>query len=164
MSFENQQESLSAVMDDQADELELRRVLANSDNAELRATWSRYQIARAAMHKELLVPQLDLTQGINAVLDQDSETATAKQGTWHWLGRVAIAASVTLAVLAGVRFYHDTQVGNEQMADAQPTAPASFTSPHEPAVLVGFSEQQVTSAKPALAEEKDILQKDAAKQ
>ena len=55
MSREALQESLSAVMDNEADELELRRVLAAAgDDAELRGTWSRYQLARAVMHKELL--------------------------------------------------------------------------------------------------------------
>lgn len=39
MSREALHESLSAVMDNEADELELRRVLAG-DNPELRATWS----------------------------------------------------------------------------------------------------------------------------
>ncbi len=56
MSREALQESLSAVMDNEADELELRRVLNAVDDAETRATWSRYQVARAAMHKELLLP------------------------------------------------------------------------------------------------------------
>ena len=41
MSREALQESLSAVMDNEADELELRRVLNAVDDAETRATWSR---------------------------------------------------------------------------------------------------------------------------
>ena len=57
MSREALQESLSAVMDNEADELELRRVLGASNDADLRATWSRYQVARAVMHKDLLVPK-----------------------------------------------------------------------------------------------------------
>jgi len=50
MSREALQESLSAVMDNEADELELRRVLSATDDADTRATWSRYPVARAAMH------------------------------------------------------------------------------------------------------------------
>ena len=71
MSRETLQESLSAVMDNQADELELRRVLAASDDPELRATWSRYQIARAVMHKELLEPRLDIAAAVSAALADD---------------------------------------------------------------------------------------------
>ena len=44
MSREALQESLSAVMDNEADELELRRVLASSGDEELRSTWSRYHM------------------------------------------------------------------------------------------------------------------------
>lgn len=53
MSREALQETLSAVMDNEADELELRRVLAAcGEDAELRSTWSRYQLARSVMHRE----------------------------------------------------------------------------------------------------------------
>ncbi|MEB0124059.1 anti-sigma factor, partial [Pseudomonas sp. CCI1.2] len=38
-------------MDNEADELEIRRVLKAFDFAETRASWSRYQVASAAMHK-----------------------------------------------------------------------------------------------------------------
>ncbi len=48
MSREALQESLSAVMDNEADELELRRVINALDDVETRETWARYQIARAA--------------------------------------------------------------------------------------------------------------------
>ena len=161
MSFNNQQESLSAVMDDEADELELRRVLASIDNVEQRATWARYQVARAAMHKELLLPELDLTKGVNAALDQEAAPSVPAKGAWHTLGRIAIAASVTLAVLAGVRFYHDTQVANQQLASSQPSAPVNVSgSVHEPAVPVGFTDQQQAPAKPALAEESDLIQQE----
>lgn len=73
MSRETLQESLSAVMDNEADELELRRVL--TADGELRGTWSRYQIARAAMHRELLVPQLDIASAVSAALaDEDRKS------------------------------------------------------------------------------------------
>ncbi len=57
MSREALQETLSAVMDNEADELELRRVLAAcGEDAELRSTWSRYQLARSVMHREPTLP------------------------------------------------------------------------------------------------------------
>ncbi|HCL40527.1 MAG TPA: RNA polymerase subunit sigma, partial [Pseudomonas sp.] len=47
------QESLSALMDNEADELEVRRVLQAADqDPALRSTWARYQMARSVMHKE----------------------------------------------------------------------------------------------------------------
>lgn len=59
MSREALQETLSAVIDNEADELELRRVLAAcGEDAELRSTWSRYQLARSVMHREPTLPQM----------------------------------------------------------------------------------------------------------
>ena len=96
MSREALQESLSAVMDNEADELELRRVLNAVDDAETRATWSRYQIARAAMHKELLMPKLDIASAVSAALADEAVPAKVKQGPWRSIGRLAVAASVTV--------------------------------------------------------------------
>lgn len=140
MSREALQESLSAVMDNEADELELRRVLSASDDAELRATWSRYQIARAVMHKELLEPRLDIAASVSAALT-DEALPVAKQavrGPWRMVGRLAVAASVTVAVLAGVRLYNQDEVAGTQLA--QQAAQPALTSPQAqgPAMLAGF--------------------------
>lgn len=140
MSREALQESLSAVMDNEADELELRRVLSASDNAELRATWSRYQIARAVMHKELLEPRLDIAAAVSAALADEALPVAkpADRGPWRMVGRLAVAASVTLAVLAGVRLYNQDEVAGTQLA--QQAAQPALTSPQAqgPAMLAGF--------------------------
>ena len=65
MSREALHESLSALLDDETTELELQRILADRDGG-LRSTWSRYQVARAAMHQELVEPRLDLAASISA--------------------------------------------------------------------------------------------------
>jgi len=85
MSREALQESLSAVMDNEADELELRRVLGASNDADLRATWSRYQVARAVMHKDLLVPKLDIAAAVSAALENDATPVVQEKvvrGPW----------------------------------------------------------------------------------
>jgi len=141
MSREALQESLSAVMDNEADELELRRVLNAVDDAETRATWSRYQVARAAMHKELLLPNLDIASAVSAALADEAVPAKAKQGPWRTVSRVAVAASVTLAVLAGVRLYNQDDITGAQLAAQQPVQ-QGVTVPQAqgPAVLAGYSE------------------------
>ena len=69
MRSESLQESLSAIMDGEAGELELRRVLqATEQDPAVRGTWERYQIARAAMHKEPWQGKVDLSAGIAAAL------------------------------------------------------------------------------------------------
>jgi sigma-E factor negative regulatory protein RseA len=141
MSREALQESLSAVMDNEADELELRRVLGASDDAEMLAKWSRYQIARAVMHKELLEPRLDIASAVSAALTDEAVPVANKvvRGPWRAVGRLAVAASVTVAVLAGVRLYNQDEVMGAQMA--QQAAQPVLTTPQMqgPAMLAGFS-------------------------
>ncbi|WP_447592499.1 sigma-E factor negative regulatory protein [Aquipseudomonas campi] len=142
MTSETLQESLSAVMDNEADELELRRVLASSESPELRAKWSRYQLARAVMHKELIVePRLDIASAVSAALAEEATPVPAKAASrsWRGLGRLAVAASVTVAVLAGVRFYNqDELAAGAQLAQAtQPSMPAPQVQ--GPAILAGYT-------------------------
>ncbi|PTU76123.1 sigma-E factor negative regulatory protein [Pseudomonas mangrovi] len=138
MNREALHESLSAVMDNEADELELRRVLAASEDAEMRATWSRYQVARAAMHKELLEPRLDVAGAVFAALDKEPVPAR-RLGAWPALGRVAVAASVTLAVLVGVRFYNEADATGAQLAERGAIPASVMPQVQEPAVLAGYS-------------------------
>ncbi|MEK8080967.1 sigma-E factor negative regulatory protein [Pseudomonas sp. XK-1] len=140
MSRETIKESLSAVMDNEADELEVRRVLAASDDAELRATWSRYQIARAVMHKELLEPRLDIAAAVSAALADEALPVTAAKsaGSWRSIGRLAVAASVTLAVLAGVRLYNQDELAGAQLAQ-QATQPSLVPPVSGAAMLAGFN-------------------------
>lgn len=139
MSREALQESLSAVMDNEADELELRRVLAASDEPELRATWARYQVARAVMHKELREPRLDIAAAVSVALADEAQPAKASRAPWRGLGRLAVAASVTVAVLAGVRFYNQDELAGAQLArqDAQPAL--AMPQAQGPAVLAGYT-------------------------
>jgi len=143
MSREALHESLSAVMDNEADELELRRVLAADDDSEMRATWSRYQIARAAMHKELIEPRMDIASAVSAALADEPAISVAKpqKSAWRNMGRIAVAASVTVAVLAGVRLYNQSEVAGPQMAQqaAQPSIAVPQTA-QGPAVLAGYSD------------------------
>ncbi|WP_222909168.1 sigma-E factor negative regulatory protein [Pseudomonas sp. DNDY-54] len=142
MSREALHESLSAVMDNEADELELRRVLAADGETEMRSTWSRYQLARAAMHKELIEPRLDIASAVSAALADEPAHAAVKPQRFAWrnMGRLAVAASVTVAVLAGVRLYNQSDVAGPQIAQqaAQPSIAVPQTT-QGPAVLAGYN-------------------------
>lgn len=62
-------ESLSALMDGEADELELRRILNHIDNNDaLLDSWKNYHLVGSIMRDEKIEP-VDLTQGINQELD-----------------------------------------------------------------------------------------------
>ena len=148
MSREALHESLSAVMDNEADELELRRVLAG-DNPELRATWSRYQLARA-VHKELIEPRLDIAAAVSAALADEAAPVRSSATGWRSLGRLAVAASVTVAVLAGVRLYNQNEVAGPQLAQQAPQPTISVPQANQgPTVLAGYSEQAELPAQTA---------------
>lgn len=160
MRSESLQESLSALMDDQADELEVRRVLqACEQDQALRDTWARYQLARAVMHKEPWQGQVDLSAGIAAAL-ADEPTPVASQpeqsrrtAWWPRMGRVAVAASVTLAVLIGVRMVNQDVTPGEPVIVAERNAPNMAPAPltgRQPggAVLAGFSQSSGVNADP----------------
>ena len=141
MSREALQESLSAVMDNEADELELRRVLNAFDDADTRATWSRYQVARVAMHKDLVLPHLDISAAVSAAIADEVTPLKASRSPWRSLGRLAVAASVTVAVLAGVRLYNQDNIAGVELAQ-QAAQPANLSVPQVkgPAVLAGYNE------------------------
>jgi len=110
-------ESLSALMDGEADELELHRLLKLSGDGKLRRQWTRWQVARAALHRktqQIQVPE-DFAARVAAALQEEASAPAAARAArrlpWQrrrWLaafGQVAVTASVALAVLGGVRLY-----------------------------------------------------------
>jgi sigma-E factor negative regulatory protein RseA len=110
------------------------------DDVETRETWARYQIARAVMHKDLLLPRLDIAAAVSAALADEAVPAKASRGPWRSLGRLAVAASVTLAVLAGVRLYNQDEIAGVELA--QQSAQPGLAAPQVkgPAVLAGYNE------------------------
>lgn len=145
MSAQTLQESLSALLDNETDELELRRLLAVSDDGAMRATWARYQVARAVLHKDLLLPHLDLAAKVSAALAEDAAPAlaappvTARRLPWAGLGRVAVAASVTVAVLAGVRLYNQDDITSTQLAQNSGRSMLATQPLQGPAILAGYT-------------------------
>lgn len=143
--IDRNKESLSALMDGEADELEVRRILNQLDKDDgLRENWKNYHLMGSLMRDESF-DSLDLTQGINQALDDMEEVESGdsnmladlllqdglrdselkydelkepsiesvlnvqrgekeqKRAWYKPLTSVAVAASVTLAVLLGVQ-------------------------------------------------------------
>ena len=67
-------ESVSALMDDEADELEIRRVMKGMDDDESLITqWDRYHLIQAAMKGDLIEPSTSLASRISmAIADEPS--------------------------------------------------------------------------------------------
>ena len=130
-------ESLSALMDGEADELEVRRILNQLDkDDELRGKWKNYHLMGSLMREESF-DSIDLTQGINQALDgvnspinheapqlKEQNTVSAAKPAWYKpLTSVAVAASVTLAVLVGVQSIEpDSGVGLASNVSQSPAA------------------------------------------
>ncbi|MFT6101594.1 MAG: sigma-E factor negative regulatory protein RseA [Granulosicoccus sp.] len=138
------QESLSALIDGEANELEVRRLLKADDEAfeVLRADWSRYQLASNSMKKasreEHIVEYRDLSLSISSAIEKEP-AHSVKEGKssnktnaslWSGVGRFAVAASVAGAVVLGVQFApsgFDNQIAETDTATLPSSSvPSSF--------------------------------------
>lgn len=101
---EQLRESLSALMDDEANELELERVLSRigADN-DLRAAWSRFNGAREALSGQSQgLSRLDISKRVSGALASEK---VSQPGRWQRMMRpvasFAVAASVAATVVIG---------------------------------------------------------------
>lgn len=138
-------ESISALMDNQASELELQRILkASEQDAEVKATWSRYQIASSFLRGEQViggqlrdeqVPVIssDFAARISAAIDAEEALVAqpapaakkAQQGWFYQLGRVALVASVAGGMVLGVNQMNATDPTASQIASNTAVAPVA---------------------------------------
>jgi len=154
MSKENSQarefaESLSALMDNESDELELRRLLKElPGHPEIAQTWSRYHLARSVLHKEEVRPvSAAATLSIMAAIAQEqpyagagSAAKSSVRGAWaQTIGRVAIAASVAIAGFVGLQSALNQGIPETSIADQQsPQERVQAVEPSEVALGTGF--------------------------
>lgn len=93
-------EAMSALLDGEASEMDLARVLRAVDEPELRADWVRQQRIRSALRGEPeSIATIDVTAGVRAALESRPSKAR------HPLIGVAVAASFTVAVVFGGQQY-----------------------------------------------------------
>jgi negative regulator of sigma E activity len=108
-------QSLSALMDDEAGEFELRKTLGQLD-PQSAAVWSRYHVARSALKGDAPVqPPIDISVSVMAALEHEPthSVSPGKIGKkpaqpaiqWRSLGGMAVAASVTMMIIFGAQTY-----------------------------------------------------------
>jgi sigma-E factor negative regulatory protein RseA len=118
---DKQAESLSALMDNEANELEMHRLLNQTQEPEFRARWSRYHIARSAMRNDVSsFSHIDISAAVSEAIESE---AAGKKSWVKAIGSMAVAASVTLAILVGVRVY------NTQLSDASEAMASAMDRP-----------------------------------
>ncbi|MCZ6709499.1 MAG: sigma-E factor negative regulatory protein [Gammaproteobacteria bacterium] len=137
---EKLRESLSATVDDEADEFELRRVLDEMEkDSDLRETWARYHLigshmrglvtsraegtARGVNLREQVWAALDLedSQSVSQATEVEPAAQSDDSVRGPWLGRItglAVAASVAFAIVFGFG-------GIDQDDEAAPTVAAN---------------------------------------
>lgn len=136
MSLENSrgrpfEESLSALMDNEADELEMRRLLKNApEDDALGQTWRRFNLVRSVLQHEEVLPVssaassrlLDAIAAEEAYVPDAEKTqkSTARPQRWQAFARTAIAASVALAAYVGFQALLVSPMSQAPMASNAP--------------------------------------------
>lgn len=157
MNADKQGELLSALMDGESTELELRQLLAAVDDAACER-WSRWHLVQNLVQGHACLPQQDaaFSARIQAAIDEVIEEAPVAQRHWlRSLSRVAVAASVALAVVTGWQVWqqgHEATVSapgfaiNASLAQA---TPASYDIPMTaPQVRYSYSQPDLLRAQP----------------
>jgi len=136
-------ESLSALLDTQADDLDLQRVLNALDgDAEVSRQWRRYNVISAAMRNELgHFAQVDLSARVRESLAQEAPPLPlerpARSRAWYRpAASVAVAASVTAAILTGTQLFN-TAAGGKGVEPAATLAANVPTGPVGPVAAIG---------------------------
>jgi sigma-E factor negative regulatory protein RseA len=103
MMNERLRESLSALMDNEADELEIERVLARvGEDGELRSAWLRYNLVRNSLQGHPLAHlDWDISQQVRAAVATATGGAGFRQRFLRPLTSLAVAASVAATVVLG---------------------------------------------------------------
>lgn len=129
---ERSNESVSALMDGEVADFELRRILDRMETEpELSETWQRYHTIRSVMsNDDIANPSIDISGSVFAALEEE-ETFSAEEAPkteskksssvisfWKPLTSMAVAASVTAVIILGVQNTNPNQP--EQIADNRP--------------------------------------------
>lgn len=102
---ERLKETLSAMMDDQADELSVRRLFSHPDQHAVRSQWQRWQSVRDLMHDSHL-ESVDVSAGVRDTLagrpqmpsvPTPAEAPGRRLPVWRW----PVAAMVAMALVVG---------------------------------------------------------------
>ncbi|ODS23016.1 hypothetical protein AB835_11025 [Candidatus Endobugula sertula] len=152
-------ESLSALVDGEVTELELRRLL-KTDDAEyevLRKYWAGYQAVSANLkQKTPRINYSDLSLNISAAIADEPVHSSSdeagvstikrslKQGLWVGLGRFAIVASVATAVVVGVQFVAPDNPAN-QIVDSIPAPSHPVTGSFRKSLPSGTTVRKVST-------------------
>lgn len=126
-------ETLSAMMDDEADELSVRRLLSHEGQDEVRNQFQRWQQMRDLMqHRHPAVDSIDVSEGVRDILEGHDLTSNQRAAApppaarkWQWPAVAMIAVALAVGFSAGsgwdsslLQAQAPTQASKEQPAAA----------------------------------------------
>ena len=144
-------ESISALLDNQGNDLDVRRVLREAEDSDhVRAKWQRYHVASAILRNEPSAAMpVDLSEHLRAeIAVEPSHSFTSTGGKARkWLDAMAksgIAAAVALGLLVGVQQYSERvdEQPHANLADVEPFVAPDLNSAVVPA---GFDAPQLSA-------------------
>ncbi len=98
-----ERESLSALLDNEADDLELLRLLRSMEtNPEFAQTWERYNLVQSLLHNAGVSVSSDLAAGIKQRIQGEAKLSMPGKPLLRWqqaLTKFAIAASVAVVFI-----------------------------------------------------------------
>ena len=129
---DDMKEKLSALVDDELDDVNERRVMAALEkDANLRQTWERYHLVRSVLRQELdafTASDMDMAERVAAriSLEPAGTGSFRRQTVIRYAGTLAIAASVAAIAVASVQWFNrPVSTPTPSLAAVQP-APDSF--------------------------------------
>lgn len=153
-------ESISALMDNEVDDLELRRLLKEMEtNDELARVWSRYHVARDVLHKELpvsAVTNIDLTARVRAALQDES---VHRERTF--MNSLPRSAAVAAVVMFSVLLTAKLVVNQPATGGNSNSVMAAVPNVANPAIQrAGYIVGQPVSTSPSLRAQRDLRYND----
>lgn len=131
---ESRRETLSAMLDNETDELELRRLLKSAgDDPDLARAWERYNLAQSVLHDSRTARlgddfHLEVARRISRE-SAPKRSSGALSLPRQFAGKFAIAATVAVAVFIGLQAGLENDPVNPQIANEPGPAPVLATAP-----------------------------------
>ena len=143
---ENISETISALLDNEADDLELRRFLKSCEQDPiLLETWERYCLVQAALHETAQPVSASFSQRIAAQIELEGPLsavpAAPTQSSWkEAITKMAIAASVAAVFLVAMQISLDSDPAIPAIAGQPAESTESLATPSsEAATLIAVA-------------------------
>lgn len=142
-------ETLSAMMDDEADELSVRRLLSHDTQGEVREQWQRWQQVRDLMHSSHSPADgVDVSTGVREALDGRTRLPVDREAAgnrlarrWQWPAVAMVAVALLVGFGAGAGWESVDVPVESAVAVADPVEQA-VTKPVREVALQGLDKEQ----------------------